>query len=120
MGLDQNLYLCKGVAKNGLKSDNEVLDKYFRKNYPLHRSVEYICNQGNSTNVEYIWISKEQWELIKKNMKPTKKNIKAWQEAEEKDEEWIKDDLKEFGEAVKEIEAHSEFKTGAICYYSWW
>ena len=120
MGLDQNLYLCKKKSKNGVKEDNEALDKYFRKNHCLHYAITEICNEKKSTNVEYIWISKEQWKQIRKAMKATKKNIEKMLEQTEKDLEWVKYDLKCFGEAATEIEKNEFFETGELCYYSWW
>lgn len=120
MGLDQNLYLCKGKAKNGVLNDNEVLDHYFRKNHALHQTIEEICLNGNSTNVEYIWIEKEQWELIKKAMESTESNIFKFMESTGHDRDWTIEDLKEFEKAAKEIEENKFFKTGIVCYYSWW
>ena len=73
MGLDQNLYLCKKQSKNGVKDDNIIVDKYFRKNHELHRTVEVNCLEGASTNVEFIFISKEQWNLICKDLKKNRR-----------------------------------------------
>lgn len=120
MGLDQNLYLCKKKSKNGVKEDNKILDKYFRKNHSLHFAITEICNEKKSTNVEYIWISKEQWKQICEIMKPTEENIKKMLERTETDLDWVKDDLKYFKKAATEIEKNKFFETGELCYYSWW
>lgn len=120
MGLDQNLYLCKKQSKNGVKDDNIIVDKYFRKNHELHRTVEVNCLEGASTNVEFIFISKEQWNLICKDLKKTEESIERYMEYTGHDREWVIENLDEFETVREELEAMEEFEDGVIYYYSWW
>lgn len=120
MGLDQNLYLCKKQSKNGVKDDNIIIDKYFRKNHELHEAVEVICLDGRSTNVEYILITKEDWKKICKRLEKTKQSIKRYLEYTGHDEDWVIENLDEFEATKKELETMEEFENGVIYYYSWW
>ena len=110
MGLDQNLYLCKKQSKNGVKDDNIIVDKYFRKNHELHRTVEVNCLEGASTNVEFIFISKEQWNLICKDLKKTEESIERYMEHTRHDREWVIENLDEFETVREELEAMEEFE----------
>ena len=120
MGLDQNLYLCKKQSKNGVKDDNIIVDKYFRKNHELHRAVENTCLGGASTNVEFIFISKEQWSSICEDLKKTDESIERYTEYMGHDSEWVIENLDEFEMVREELEAMEEFEDGVIYYYSWW
>ena len=120
MWLDQNLYLCKKQSKNGVKDDNIIVDKYFRKNHELHRAVKVTCLEGASTNVEFIFISKEQWNLICEDLKKTEESIERHMEYTTHDREWVIENLDEFEMVREELEAMEEFENGVIYYYSWW